>query len=284
MARFNARLAAEKERYLQEETQKRIQQNKDRIIAGSIEQVVMETKINELKNAILEKQELQAEQRKQQKAEAKISEAEKMPVEERKELLNSLKNDWIKASNRHRKIKEIEQVLEKGIYKCKTSDGKILEGEEAKNEMEKFKEQLFERNGFLSDRIINNIDRLTGRNLRKEAIEKTGYNPEDPATAILQNEFRRWLTKEVQKIYRDQVKILKKHYSYKWIADAAKELLSEPKSGSVTIKKSMVKLVDEAPRVEKLHVKEGKELKKIRRIKTYSRNIRERKFGKGKHK
>jgi len=83
-------------------------------------------------------------------------------------------------------------------------DGEVLDPNNEEN-----RKLLEDAKNSLSDEIINIAGKISGRNLRKEAAAAVNYDLEqkDPEK---QNEFRDWLTKEVQKIYENSMEELKK--------------------------------------------------------------------------
>ena len=99
--------------------------------------------------------------------------------------------DYLKADlNR---AKKIDQSLKTG-KRVKIENGEILDPKTQRGELEELK-------GYLSDDIIKYAGELSGVNLKKEAAKATGYKfDKDPEK---QKEWRQWLTKEVNKIFKD---------------------------------------------------------------------------------
>lgn len=129
----------------------------------------------------------------------KLSKAEKkVSLVEKFALLNDLRNQWEKATKIHTTMKTGRKI--------KISEGEVLDPKikEQNQELEKIKGQF-------SDKVIKKVKELTGRDLLKEAKEATGYKPRKKnPDKEKQKEFQNWLTKEVQKIFKEQVAAVKK--------------------------------------------------------------------------
>lgn len=225
----------------------------------------------EAEEKLRQEEERLAEKAKKEEAEfkAKIETAEKMPNEEKLRLLNVLGYEWEGANKRNKKIKAIEKVLEGKKYKCTSEDGKKLEGKEAKQEMERFKKELEQKNGELSDKIINTAEQLSGRKLRKEAREAAGYEPDKKnPDREKQEQFRTWLTEEVQKIFKDQVGKLEESSGMKiktmrWLDKLMAGLPNIEARKKTSAKQKGTIDTEEPSPAEKPHIKKGKKLKLV---------------------
>jgi len=94
--------------------------------------------------------------------------------EENKEIIsNELSSSWQEFAKRQSKIKEIDKAMAAGDYRIK---GEKLKPENAKQKMEEFRAGLVEKNGELFNIMVDVASELSGRNLRKEAREESGYN------------------------------------------------------------------------------------------------------------
>jgi len=129
----------------------------------------------------------------------KIEIAQQIPDKERSKYLREFRDKWNEAILRFSKIKEINKVLEKGEktgeYKIKGVKG--LTPEEAKAKIEEFKKELEGKNTKRSDEIVDIMNTVTGRSLKKEAKKIAAEKQENGMDLV-------WLTKEVQKIYKEQ--------------------------------------------------------------------------------
>lgn len=114
--------------------------------------------------------------------------------EEQLRNLNNLRNSWSQANKIFKALKENKKI-------------KVQEGEVLDPQKEEDRKELENAKDFLSDEIINIANRISGRNLRKEALNVTGYNPKKKDSEK-QKQFRNWLTKEVQEIHDDSIKNL----------------------------------------------------------------------------
>lgn len=212
---FNEFIAKKRAEFVANEVFQKVQEKKREVLNGDeVSQVIMEKQIQEIKNEIIAKQEREKEARREQKNQERIEEAEQLSEEEKTDYLKSLKGKWEKA-------KKINQFLKAGKYKCKTEDGRVLNDEEGKTEMENKKASI-------SDEIIDIAGKISGRDLRQEANSATGYEPKF-GDKEKQKLFRKWLTKEVQKIFKEQVDMLFKKTKKPAIAKTSAEVVSPKK-------------------------------------------------------
>jgi hypothetical protein len=181
---------------LDQEAQKRTQKNKK----SAVEQFVLDKNIKELQEVLLQEQKqkrIEKAEKTEQKNKEKREEAEVLPVDKRMKLVNNLRNIWKDAE-------KIDKAVKTG-KRIKTKNGKDYEFFDPK--IEEQKQELIESREALSDEIIKIANQLTGRNLKQEAKEKTGYVfDKENLDEEKQKEFREWLTKEVKKIFADQIK------------------------------------------------------------------------------
>jgi len=192
----------------------------------------------------IQAQQAESKEKPEKQPEKKIEKQEKLSVDDRVKQVNKLINTWKDAE-------KISKALKSG-RKIKTKNGETDEVFDPKIEAQK--EELIEAGKALSDEIINIANHLTGRKLKAEAYKETGYtpDPENP-NKEKQAEFRKWLTLEVEKIYKEQKKIIEKE---------AKEI-KEKKDKKVRFKKELPLKAKEAivitPNDEALPVPEEKE-------------------------
>ncbi|KKQ17794.1 MAG: hypothetical protein US31_C0016G0001 [Berkelbacteria bacterium GW2011_GWA1_36_9] len=197
---------------LMKQAKKEVEELYEEKRAASIAQFIKNAEAQKLlreQQAAKREAEKQAREEKEKRSEAekqaKIEKAQQIPGKERLKSLNELRKKWDEAILKHSKIKEIERALKKGEetgeYKIRGVKGLTLE--EAKAKIEEFKNELADKNTKRSDEIIDIADMITGRNLRKEAKERASGKGEKGRDLV-------WLTKEVQKIYKEQIKQLGK--------------------------------------------------------------------------
>ncbi len=115
--------------------------------------------------------------------------ARKIPSEKRLELLNELRYNWKSAE-------KIDGAIKSG-RKIKIESGEVLDPKTQKSEVEKMREVL-------SDDIIKTAEKLTGKNLKQVAMKRTGYNPKN-FNEKKQKNFREYLTREVENIFKKQI-------------------------------------------------------------------------------
>ena len=157
----------------------------------------------------------------EEKKEVKIRKAEKLPVVDRMELVNKLRNTWKDAE-------KISKALKTG-RKLKTKNGETNEIFDPK--IENKKKELIEAGKALSDEIINIANQLTGRKLKAEAYKETSYIPNiETPNEEKQKEFREWITKVVEEIFKNQVEVIEKETGKK--VRFKKELIKTSKTES----------------------------------------------------
>jgi len=192
---FNNYLADGKKKLEAKDIQERINKRKSEIIEKN-SGTIIDNKIGKLLEVLSPKE----------KPEEKI-----LPVEERLGLLSTLRSKWNKAN-------EIHSALKTGDYRCKIGPKKYLIGEDAKREMENKMTEF-------SEDIIAVAEKLSGRNLKKEAKKITGYKfDKDPEK---QKEYRKWLTDETQKIFETAKNQIEKETGKKIKVAGPKKKLSE---------------------------------------------------------
>ena len=116
-----------------------------------------------------------------------------LPVEAKLDFLNGIRSCWKKAEI-------IDDAIKTG-KDLKMGKWGVLNSKTQQKKIEGHKE-------FLSDSIILIVEKLTGRKLKKEALDATGYKLDKDIEK--QKEYRSWLTNEVEKVYKEQIEDIKK--------------------------------------------------------------------------
>ncbi len=241
MEQFAKFLNDEREKFVADKLAERIEQKKQEYFDRVLAPFLLRAEIQELHKKIVEKQNQQAQERQNKKAEAEAAAlqaregrkqaAEKLRPEERLPLLSEVMNIWKDATARDRKLKEIEQAIATGNFSCETEDGTKLKGKEAKQAMELYWSKMADERQALSDKIIDIAEKLTGRDLKKEAQEATGYKPGVLATQetlSLQAEYQKHLTDSARQVYHEQAEPIRNAELKKTLGDLFSEIKSQP--------------------------------------------------------
>lgn len=126
----------------------------------------------------------------------KITEGLNEKKQEKKlDTLNKIRYAWGQAEKIDKAIKMGRQI--------KVSEEDFLDPDNKEDLQE-----LFKARDSLSEEIIKLAEKLTGRYLKDEAKEKTGYNSGDKKN---KRKYQEWLTDEVKKIYKEKVEDLDKY-------------------------------------------------------------------------
>jgi len=176
---------------INEEARQKIEQRKNEIIDKGITDFVLNKKVLEITDPLEEKESVEFSENPEEARSLKIE-----TPEDQLKNLESLRTSWDQANIISTALKENKKVT--------LPDGEVLDPNNEEN-----RKLLEDAKNSLSDEIINIAGKISGRNLRKEAAAAVNYDLEqkDPEK---QNEFRDWLTKEVQKIYENSMEELKK--------------------------------------------------------------------------
>jgi len=133
-----------------------------------------------------------------------------LSIENKLHLLNEIKKNWGQAERIGKALKTSRDI--------KIAENEVLNSKTQQTQIEGMKE-------FRSDYIINIADVLSGRKLRKEALDVTGYKlDKDPEK---QKEYQKWLTDEVKKIYKEQIEGIEKETGKKIKIVSEKKKLSK---------------------------------------------------------
>jgi hypothetical protein len=182
----------------------------------------MEKQREEEKEKQQEQERLQRIEKSRIEEQAKIEQAEGISLKEKLLGLDKLREKWGQIS----KINEAE----KNKKDFKTENGKVINlgTENGQIEADAIR-------GKLSDEIINIAQKISGINLRKEAQMVTGYKPGSTNNPEKQMEdrykFRKWLTEEVRKIYKDKMEGIFKSRSETIIAKPQQGMESSVEGG-----------------------------------------------------
>ena len=204
---FERRLKTSPERAsMEEEIKQKIEQRKKEIIDKGITDFVLNKKVSEIV-APLEEEEAN------KKWESSAPEFSENPdetaslkietPEDQLEKLNQLRYGWEQANRLFRALKENKKINIGG--------GEILNPEN-EEERKKIEEEM----AVFSEEIIRVANEISGRSLRREFWQNkfkegeiVAEKPTDFEKEEFRPEFRKWLTIEVQKIYKTSIKELK---------------------------------------------------------------------------
>jgi hypothetical protein len=178
---------------INKEMKVRIDERKNEILKVETNRLV-EEKIQSIQKELIEKQEREKVEKEERAKQEKVEAAKNLPLKVKAGLVSSIRKLWEKAEALNgairigRKVKTGGQLL----------DPKNKEQLEALNKI---------RDNFSKD-IVAAASQLTGRDLMKKGFQETGYSGDryDPKRI----DFLEWITKEVENIYTEQEKELKK--------------------------------------------------------------------------
>jgi len=190
---FNKFLAKESEALIDPEVQEKMEQRKKEIIEKGASDAIVDDKIKKAMDLLFKKENSPAKAEQKNIPEKQTTETEPLSVTERLALLSDLRSSWKSAE-------KIDQALKTG------KDLKINDKETLDLKMKL--DVIEEMRGVKSDDIIDIAEKLTGRNLKKEAIIATGYGLDKKPKK--QKEYQRWLTDEVKKIFETNVAQIEK--------------------------------------------------------------------------
>lgn len=184
---FNGFIAKAKENYIREQAQKRFEQKKEEIMSSSkVEQEVLNKNIGEIQNSVyvsqVKKNEERAELREKKNRE-RLEEARNIPEKSKEDTKKEMLKKWDI-------VKEISSALKKKEFYA-SEDGNILDGSDKNDaeELKKLKEGL-------SDELIDEAEKVSGVDLRREAMKKTGYKK--GAKGKTRTAFEKYLTDAVK--------------------------------------------------------------------------------------
>jgi len=212
--KFNEYLAENKIKEIDSDVEQRITARKNEIIAKNSD-IIVANKIDKIIESL-------------QKNDSK---SEKLaPIEEKLTMLNKIGDSWNKAN-------EIYRALKDKNWKIKTESEELLIGNNAKEKMESMMTEL-------SESVIKTASILSGRNLKKEAEDITGYKLDKNLEK--QKEWRQWLTNEVKNIF-----------------DIVSRDIEKETGKKITVKLNKKKLSDINARNFKQGIKKGSKIKPL---------------------
>lgn len=177
LGEFNRFLAEEKEKLAEKKLEEANKKKKEDFVKGPITQLLMDKKIRELHARIEDQQKEKRRAARQEKQKERVEMSGMLTDADREDLLMQFSGKWQEAVNNYTEIKKV---------------GRQLGARE-----DHIESRLQARNGKLSNEIIDIAELLSGRDLRKEASEKTG-----------QEDYRKYLTEESKKIFDEQSKVV----------------------------------------------------------------------------
>lgn len=214
---FNDYIAQKKDEYLNKAAEERAEQRKQLTIEGSIRQTVLDQRIIEVNNQIVEnlkvKQEQNKIQKNKEKEEAKRSEAEALSPEDRFKKLNEMDAYYRKVKGTYKSLEAVR--LGK----------RVKSGENTYFGLESSGKKLITLLHEYSDDVIRIAEELTGENIKRDAMISAGIDPEiGPQTKEEKAIFREKLTENVKAIFKEQAELVEKTTGKKIIRKSKKSL------------------------------------------------------------
>lgn len=194
LASFNRRIAFEREKYIQEEVQKTIEEYKEKAVNEIVEPTILESEVKEISAYINRKQKAEKEIQAQEKIEQAENAWVNLSPQEQIKKISDIRSAWMEA-------KRIDMAVKKGA-KIEISEGVTLDAskEEDINQLERTKTDY-------SRSVVNMINELTGRDLIAEAKKEIGLTDESGAKLSQEERTQRinkWVTQEVKRAYDEK--------------------------------------------------------------------------------